>query len=96
MASPESGSGQPVSIYVDRMQQVGIDPASWVPSTECGAAQPGVYVESFASEVPDVPEFEKGLPMLRAGGTGQGCTYIGVAEPAPSAPTTWDCDADGD
>ncbi|GAA3666191.1 hypothetical protein GCM10023081_01250 [Arthrobacter ginkgonis] len=96
MESLESGSGQPVSIHVDRLQQVGTDPASWVPSSERGAAQPGVYVESFTTEVPDVPEFEKSLPMLRAGGTGQGCTYMGVAEPAPSAPMTWDCDGDGD
>ena len=94
MDSLESGNGQPVSIYVDRMQQVGIDPASWVPSRECGAGEPGVYVESFTTELPDVPEFEKGLPLLRSGGTGQGCTYLGVAEPAPSAAMAWDCDGD--
>ena len=94
MESLESGNGQPVSIYVDRIQRVGTDPAFWIQSSERGAAQPGVYVESFFSEVPDVPEFEKSLLMLRAGGTGQGCTYIGVAEPAPSAAMTWDCDGD--
>ena len=96
MESLESGSGQPVSIHVDHMRQAGVDPGSWIPSTEGGAGEPGVYVESFATELPDVPEFEKDLPMLRAGGTGQGYTYIGVAEPAPYDALTWACDGDGD
>jgi hypothetical protein len=94
--SLESDSGRPISIHVDRLQQVGVDPASWIASSECGSGEPGVYVESFAAEVPDVPEFEKSLPMLRAGGTGQTGTYMGVVEPGPYAAMTWACDGDGD
>jgi|GEM_PF-4523595 len=94
--SLESGSGQSVPISVGRSQQGGLDPASWIPVGERGTGEPGVSVESFSSEVPDVPEFEKDLPMLRAGGTGQGCTYIAVAEPAPYEAMAWTDDGDGD
>ncbi|GER23252.1 hypothetical protein NCCP1664_17480 [Zafaria cholistanensis] len=95
MESLESGGRQAIPIHVDRAQQAGLDPASWILPRESSAGEPGVPVESFAAEVPGVPEFEKGLPMLRAGGSGQGCTYIGVAEPAPPGPVMWDSDGDG-
>lgn len=94
MESPESGSRPPVPVYVDHVQQMGAESASWIPPNVGGAGEPGVYMKSFIAEVPDLPEFEKNLPMLRAGGTGQ--AYAGEAQPEPYAATTWACDGDGD
>lgn len=92
MDALENDGGQPMPVDVVRVQQNGAHPTSWPPSSEVGAGDPGVYVESFATDVPDVHEFEKGLPLLRAGGTGQAVT--GEAQPLQDLGTSWACDGD--
>ena len=52
------------------------------------------YVESFATDVPDAPDFEVELSMLRAEGTGQ--ALVGEAQSAPHFGLSWPCDGDGD
>lgn len=89
----EGDVGQPGPVHVVRVQHGG-DAACWSPPSEAPAGGPGVYVESFATDVPDAPEFEKDLPMLRAGGTGQ--AFLGEAQPAPHVGMSWLCDGDGD
>jgi hypothetical protein len=89
----DGDGGPPVPVHVVRVRHGG-DAACWGPSGEARAGGAGVYVESFATDVPDAPDFEVELPMLRAGGTGQ--AFVGEAQSAPHVGLSWPCDGDGD
>jgi hypothetical protein len=88
-----SGPDDEVPVHMVSVQPPATGPSVWLPDGPRPIGQ-GVETEFLAGDLPDLPEFERELPSLRAGGTGQ--AHVGVAEPVPDLGEFGTCDGDGD